>query len=121
MYIIYIYVCNILLSYYYYRCYYYLCNLIFSHINVGCSCDPAVYTDDCEQHFCIPFLGVFLFLECVVLTCYVITILYVEIHSKKKSRLWRIILPSCSVGCLGMRVRVGGGERGERGERVRGG
>ena len=64
---------------------------------------PAIYTDDCDQHFCAPFLGIFLFLEGVVLTCYVITILYVEIHSKKKSRLWRIILPSCCAGCLGMR------------------
>ena len=76
---------------------------LFSHIITGCSCDPAIYTDDCDQHFCAPFLGIFLFLEGVVLTCYVITILYVEIHSKKKSRLWRIILPSCCAGCLGMR------------------
>lgn len=52
-------------------------------------------------------MGFFLVLECFVLICYVTTIFVVESRAystrgRKKSNLWRVILPACCVGCLGI-------------------
>lgn len=77
-----------------------LCNIIYSLI-LGCSCDPAIGTDDCDESPCIPFLSFFLVAECFVLIGYIVLIVWVEKTKGTKFPLWRIILPSCCIGCLG--------------------
>lgn len=52
-------------------------------------------------------MGFFLSLQCIVLICYVVAIIVVESNhfstrGKKKSNLWRVILPCCTVACLGI-------------------
>jgi hypothetical protein len=70
----------------------------------GCSCDPAIYTSNCDQTPCTPFMGTFLFFQVVLLFCYFFTIIHVEVTSRKKSLLWRIILPSAGISCLCMYI-----------------
>ena len=68
----------------------------------GCSCDPAIYTSDCDQSSCTAFMTSFLFFDLCLLLCYFITTIHVEVRGRKKSLLWRIILPTAGIACLCM-------------------
>eukprot|EP00026_Physarum_polycephalum_P009872 Phypoly_transcript_10009.p1 GENE.Phypoly_transcript_10009~~Phypoly_transcript_10009.p1 ORF type:complete len:444 (+),score=48.18 Phypoly_transcript_10009:41-1333(+) len=51
-------------------------------------------------------MSTFLALELLLFCFYVFTIIHVEIKSKKKSILWRIILPTAGVACLSKAARL---------------